>query len=204
MYIAFYLLVLFAATAMMVQQGLWSNAISLINIVISGLVAFTFYPPLTIYFDEMLDGQYTYLLDFVMIWALFVVTMLIIRAVTGFASKTRMRFKHPIDPVGGPLVGLIAAWVLAGIVLASLHASPMPKNAFGGSLVYSNADVDSASGLFKPDLGWLRFVEHVTKSDAFGHSGGNGFSAKAFVQIYADHREKFEKANASWIRVRRG
>jgi hypothetical protein len=158
---------------------------------------------LAIYLDEMLDGEFTYLLDFVTIWGLFVVTMVICRAVTGFASRTRMRFKHPIDPVGGPLVGLIAAWVLAGIVLASLHTSPMPKEAFGGSLVYSNSDVDSKSGLLKPDLAWLRFVERVTKSDAFGHSGGSGFSAKAFVQIYADHREKFQNANAPWIRVRR-
>jgi hypothetical protein len=203
MYTAFYVLVMFASTAMMVQQGLWSNAITLVNLIIGGLVAFGFYQPVSIYFDEMLGGEFTYLMDFVVIWALFVITSLICRLATGFASTTRMRFKHPIDPIGGPAVGLIAAWVLTGIVLASLHTSPMPKAAFGGSLVYSNSDVDSKSGLFNPDLGWLRFVEHVTKSDAFGHSGGSGFSAKAFVQIHADHREKFEKANAPWIRVRR-
>ena len=50
---------------MMVREGLWSNAITLVNIIISGLVAFGFYSPLVIYLDEMLDGQYTYLLDFV-------------------------------------------------------------------------------------------------------------------------------------------
>jgi len=202
MYIAFYLLVVFAGTAMMVQQGLWSNAISLVNIIISGLVAFTFYQPLTIYVDEMLDGEYTYLLDFVMIWALFVVTMVGARAVSGFASGTRMRFKHPIDPVGGPLVGFLAAWVLAGIVLASLHTSPMPKEAFGGSLVYSESDVASNSGVMKPDLAWLRFVEAMSAPEALGISGRK-FTAGGFVKIYADHREKFGKANAPWIRVRR-
>ena len=40
-----------------------------------------------------------------------------------------MRFKHPIDPVGGPLVGFIAAWVLASFTMATLHTSPMPKDA---------------------------------------------------------------------------
>jgi hypothetical protein len=49
----------------------------------------------------------------------------------------------------------------------------------------------------------LRFVERVTTPEAFGTSGGKAFSAKAFVKIHADHREKFEKANAGWIRVRR-
>jgi hypothetical protein len=49
----------------------------------------------------------------------------------------------------------------------------------------------------------LRFVERVTKSDGFGHSGSKGFSAKAFVKIYAEHRDAFGKADAGWIRVRR-
>lgn len=203
MYSVIYLAVWFAGSAMMVREGLWSNVISLINIIISGLVAFGFYQPITIYLDEMTDGQYTYLLDFVVIWGLFVITVLVCRAISGFASRTRMRFKHPIDPIGGPLMGELASWVLAAFVMATLHTSPMPKDAFGGGLVYTNSEVDSKFALFNPDLGWLRFVERVTKGDAFGHSGGSGFSAKAFVQIYADHREKFEKANASWIRVRR-
>lgn len=203
MYTAIYLAAWFAGSAMMVREGLWSNAITLVNILISGLVAFGFYSPLTVYLDEMLNGEYTYLLDFVVIWALFVITMLVCRLLTGLASKTRMRFKHPIDPVGGPLVGELASWVLAAFVMATLHTSPMPKDAFGGRLIYTPAEVQSSNALFNPDLGWLRFVERVTKSEAFGHSGGNGFSAEAFVQIYADHREKFGKANAPWIRVRR-
>lgn len=204
MYIAIYLAVLFASTAMMVREGMWSNAISLICILISGLVAFGFYSPLVIYLDEMLDGEFTYLLDFVVIWALFVIAMLICRAFTGMASKTRMRFKNPIDPIGGPVVGLIAAWALSAFAMATLHTSPMPKDAFGGALVRPAADVDSASALTNPDLGWLRFVERVTQPDAFGHSSGAGaFSAKAFVQIYADHREKYQQAKPPWIRVRR-
>lgn len=203
MYTVIYLAVWFAGSAMLVREGLWSNVISLVNILISGLVAFSFYSPLAIYLDEMLDGEFTYLLDFVTIWALFVITMLICRAATGLASTTKMRFKNPIDPVGGPLVGELASWALAAFVMATLHTSPMPKEAFGGSLVYTDSEVESNNALFNPDLGWLRFVQRVTKPDAFGHSSGGGFSAKAFVQIYADHREKYEKANASWIRVRR-
>ncbi|MGD9635673.1 MAG: CvpA family protein [Pirellulales bacterium] len=203
MYSAIYLATWFAGSSMMVREGLWSNAISLVNILISGLVAFGFYSPITVYLDEMLNGEYTYLLDFVVIWALFVITMLICRVLTGLASKTRMRFKHPIDPIGGPIVGELASWVLAAFVMATLHTSPMPKEAFGGRLVYTPAEVDSSFALFNPDLGWLRFVERVTKSDGFGRSGSKGFSAKAFVKIYAEHRDAFGKADAGWIRVRR-
>src|SRR5687767_11969988 len=128
MYWAVYLIVLFASLAMMVREGLWSNTIMLVNIIISGLVAFGFYSPLVIYLDEMADGEHTYWLDWAVIWALFVVAMVICRTATSIASKTRMRFKNPIDPIGGPLVGLIAAWVLAAFTLATLHVSPMPKD----------------------------------------------------------------------------
>src|SRR5262245_14902782 len=135
MFLAIYLIVLFAATAMMVREGLWSNSISLMNIIISGLVAFGSYARLTILVDVKLGGQYTYLLDFVVIWLLYVITMVICRTITGAASKTRMRFKHPIDPIGGPIIGFLAAWVLSTIVMATLHTAPMGKDAFGGGLV---------------------------------------------------------------------
>jgi len=203
MFWAVYLATFFAGTAMMVREGLWSNAISLVNILVSGLVAFAFYSPLAIYLDELLDGEYTYMIDFVCIWLLFVVTMVICRAATGFASRTRMRFKNPIDPVGGPLVGLVAAWALSAFVMATLHTAPMGKDAFGGGLVHTKSDVESRSSLLAPDLGWLRFVDRVTRPDAFGHAGRDVFSPWGFVSIYADHREKYDKAKPPWIRVRR-
>jgi len=204
MFWAIYLAVLFASWAMSVREGLWSNAISLVTIATSGLIAFGFYSPIAIYLDEMTNGQYTYLMDFLCLWALFVISMLVLRVIFGFASRTRMRFKHPIDPVGGPIVGLVSAWLMAAFVMATLHTAPMPKEAFSGGLVHSESEVASQSGLTAPDLGWLRFVERITGPDAFGKSGQKGFKAWAFVKIYADHREEFGKAKAPWILVRRG
>jgi uncharacterized membrane protein required for colicin V production len=200
MYWAIFFVAFFPTLAMMIQPGLWSNAITLTNILISGVVAFACYAPLATYLDEMLDGSYTYLLDFVCIWGLFVLTMLVSRTVTGMASGTRMRFKNPIDQVGGPVLALIGAWTMASLVTATLHTAPMPKDAFSGKLIHD--DVASASVLTSPDIGWLWFVQAVTQADSFGRSGG-GFSANAFVTIYADHREAFGKAAPKWIVVRR-
>ena len=140
----------------------------------------------------MSDGEHTYWLDFAVIWALYAATFVILRSVTAAASKTRMRFKHPIDPVGGPLVGFIAAWVLAAFTLATLHLSPMPKDAFSGKLVTSS-DVESASGMTSPDAAWLRFVERMSRPAALGVTPPNEFDAKAFVTIYSDRRAQFEK-----------
>jgi uncharacterized membrane protein required for colicin V production len=202
MFWAIYLAVLLGSWAMMVREGLWSNSIKLVNIITSGLVAFGFYSPLTIYLDEMTGGSNTYWLDFVIIWALFVVTMVILSELTKRASRTRMRFKNPIDPVGGPLVGLIAAWVLSAFVMATLHASPMPRDAFSGKLV-APAEVNSAFALTAPDAGWLKFVDRVAGLDALGPSDKKVFGGQGFVKIYGDHREQFSNAKAKWLRVPR-
>jgi uncharacterized membrane protein required for colicin V production len=194
MYWAIYGIVIFAGLAMTVREGVWSNTLTLISVIVSGLVAFGFYSPIVAYLDEeATSGQHTYWLDFAIIWALYAVSMIILRSLFAALSKTKLRFKHPIDPVGGPLVGFIAAWVLAAFTLATLHTSPMPKEQFGGKLVYS--DADTASFVTQPDAAWLRFVERINPSDALGSGSTDKFSAKGFVKIYTDRREKFDKAD---------
>lgn len=206
MFIAIYLIVWFVGSAMMAREGLWSNTITFVNIVVSGLVAFGFYAPLTIRIDEYTEGKNTYFLDFVVIWFLFSVTAVILRALTRLLSATRMRFKHPIDPIGGTVMSEIASWVLATIVMASLHTAPMGQDAFGGGLVKS-ADVANASGFFtfafqQPDAAWLKFMESMTAPTAFGNGVNNQFKARAWVQIYEEHRAAFDKSES--VRVRRG
>jgi uncharacterized membrane protein required for colicin V production len=196
-----YGIVVFAGLAMTVREGLWSNTLTLINVIISGLVAFGFYSPLVAYLDEdVTSGQHTYWLDFAVIWALYAVTMLVLRTLMAAASKTRLRFKNPIDTYAGPAVGFIAAWVLAAFALATLHTSPMPKNQFGGKLVYN--DADTASFITSPDAAWLRFIERVNPAAALGSGSTDGFSAKAFVKFYTERREKFDKSEG--LIVKRG
>jgi uncharacterized membrane protein required for colicin V production len=194
MYWAVYLIVLFAGLAMMVREGLWSNTIMLVNIIISGLVAFGFYMPLFQYINEELtDGQHRLWLSFAVIWVLYAVAMVISRALTGAASRTRMRFKNPIDPVGGPLMGLVAAWVLAAFTLATLHTSPLPKDSFSGKLTAGN--IASASWATSPDVTWLRFVEKMADPQALG-VGTKEFSAERFIKMYEDMRGEFEQASS--------
>lgn len=190
----FYGIVLFVGLAMTVREGLWSNTITLVSIIVAGMVAFGFYSPLVVYVDEeMTDGQHTYWLDYAVVWALFCVAIVVLRVMGGAASKTRMRFKHPIDPVGGPLMGLIAAWVLATFALATLHVSPMGKDAFGGKLV-TQSDVQNAFALTQPDAAWLRFVERMSATTGFGSGSTQDFSAPDWVKFYSDRRVAFEKS----------
>ncbi len=194
MFLAFYGIIVFAALAMMVREGLWSNTITLFSIIIAGLIAFGFYSPIVVYVnEEMTDGQHTYWLDYAILWALYAVAIILLKALAGAASRTRMRFKHPIDSIGGPLVGFIAAWVLASFALATLHVSPMPKDAFGGGLVKDN-DMATASAFMQPDAAWLRFIERMSADTSFGSASTTGFTAKTWVKFYSERRAALEKS----------
>ena len=126
MYYAFLLIPWAATFGWTVQLGLWSNAILLAQVFMSGLIAFGFYQPLAVVIDEATEGSYTYFMDFLSIWALFCGAMLILKIIDGALSKKQMRFHQRVDQIGGPLVGFCAGAVMSGIVLASLHTAPLP------------------------------------------------------------------------------
>ena len=109
-----------------------------------------------------------------------------------------MRFKNPIDPIGGPVVALSlppGCWRRSSWPRCTPRRCRRTRSAAAWSTPTTTWIRQIA--LFNPDLGWLRFVERVTRPDGFGHaSGSGGFSAKAFVQIYADHREKYRQGQA--------
>ena len=204
MYSVVYALVVFAGLAMTVREGLWSNTLTLLNVLIAGLFAYGFYAPLAGWLDVQLDGAFTYVIDYVVVWALFIIVMLILRTICKSASTTRMRFRHPIDPIGGPLLGFIVSWALAGFVMATLHMAPLSKEAFGGALIHTDADIESKSALTAPDLGWLRFVQRVSREVSLGTGGTDRFSVAEYMVAYQVHRAAFDQATTSWLRVKRG
>lgn len=188
MYYAVVGIVSFATLAMTAREGIWSNTVTLINIIFSGLIAFGLYAPLTSFVDGLLGGQFTYVLDFLMIWTLFVVTMLITRLCTDRLSRTKLRLKYPLDTIGGPLVGLLTAYVMTSLLAATLHTAPLTHDTMGGKLVYP-----PTSGKL-PGIAWLSFVERVSEPDGLGSGGGATFNADKFAETYFDHRKKLDAA----------
>lgn len=177
----------FATFAMMVQLGLWSNMITTINIVISGLVAFGYHQALGKLVVDNIEtaGQYTFLLDFICLWLVYILTFILLqRGLTGFLSRTRMRFKHPIDVVGGPAVALLAGWIVASLVGSSLHIAPFDEDAFGGHFTQERSSV-----MTNPDLAWLQFTQTTLSPDRLGTSG------KAFRSVdYRTDARKMRRA----------
>ena len=106
--------ILFAAIAMTIGEGLWSNTISLLLVTVAGLFGLVGGIPLGTWGLEMADQDpsFTWYFVFGGIWGVFFFSLLIMRLFADRLSQTRMRFLPILDKIGGPLMGLFVATML--------------------------------------------------------------------------------------------
>lgn len=119
--------VFFAGLAMSVNEGLWSNTISLLCILISGLAGVTAGVPLGAMILEKSgkDDSFAWYFIFAGIWGVFVLTLLVLRILTDKASRVRVRFLPLVDKIGGVLMGLLVATMLASFAAYTLVRVPI-------------------------------------------------------------------------------
>lgn len=205
MYYTFVGILFFIGFAMLVQNGIWNNLISLFSIVIAGLVAYGVHQPLVVMADEYTGGSYTYLLDFPILWGVFALTVGILKQVANFLSRNRVNFADNVDNYGGAGIAALGAYSLMAFSMSTLHAAPLSYDVMGGAFEYglkpSEAEqkLDEASGLTTPDVVWLRLTESVLSQEAFGAAG---FSKKLFVSGHGNHRKKFGELKESIVKRR--
>src|SRR5215472_13274028 len=101
------LVVLFAVVAMLIREGLWSNAIMFFNVMTAAMLASNYYEPLADWLDRKWQG-YTYIFDFLALWAIFAAVLVVLRLITDKVSRVKVRFKMPVEWAGGIFFAL---WV---------------------------------------------------------------------------------------------
>ena len=117
----------FAGVAMTVGEGLWSNTISLLCVLISGLAGATAGVPLGMMLmkqAEQVDDNAWYFI-FAGMWGVFGLSMLLLRIVADKASKTRVRFIPILDKLGGIAMGLVVAVMLTSFAAFTLWSAPI-------------------------------------------------------------------------------
>lgn len=187
--------VLFWTLAMAVREGLWHNLMLACNITLASVIAFGFYQPLTILIDEASGGQYTYLLDLVVFWLLFVLAIALLKELGKLLSPTQVKFLHPVNKFGGPAMALVCAIMMTCITAASLHMAPLPLETMGGAL--ADADVPDEPLPLNPsaDIAFLGAANLFTTQAGLGDGGL--FSAPQWVEDYADRRKRWEEVRKS-------
>jgi hypothetical protein len=182
------LLVIFVAVAAVLWfQGLWNNAISLVNTLLAGMIATNFYEPIV---KEILkqDNSLTYVFDCVILWALFGISFTFLRLATDLLSHERVKFIMPVEMAGRSILAIMVAWVFLCFATFTIHTAPIQANAFNGAF----QTPDSTSFLlFRPGQQWTAFVQ--TWSAGALQNGGRQFDPDGdVVHKYFQRRRNFE------------
>lgn len=193
MYVSLVLvIILFVCVAMLVREGLWSNALTFVNVLLAGLVATTQWEVVANWLDDQIPSG-TYLWDFVALWLTFIVTFTILRAVTDLTSRVRVRFKLPLDWAGGILFALLVGWAMVCFTSTTLHTAPLAEHFLAGQF-YDTPDDRIFLGMAAPDRQWLGWVGTVSAGTLSPGESGEAFpTAEEFIARYAKRRKQYEK-----------
>jgi uncharacterized membrane protein required for colicin V production len=149
-------IICFASTAM---QGVWNNAITLVNVVLAAMLATNYWEPVASWLDNW-NHRYTYLWDFLAIWLVFGAAFLILRAFSDKMSQIKVRFFKWVDWVAGILLSAWASWIMVCFTAMSLHLAPLAPSFMLGSF-----QPQPESTMFMgmaPDRQWLALVQKVS------------------------------------------
>jgi hypothetical protein len=210
MFLFLFLLFVIVAAALWFQ-GLWSNAVTLINLLVAMLIATNLWEPICTLIESFGAGSFTYLLDFVVLWFLFVFSFVFLRLITDLLSRTRVKFEMPVEMAGRSILAIWCAWLVVCFTAFSLQMAPLNTPTPMGAWSTPN----QASFLFvSPDRLWLRFMQSRSRGAlARGNFSGTSHPSDQAANVeafdpqsefplkYRDRRAKY--ANAEAMRVNR-
>ncbi len=144
--------------------------------------------------------SYTYVWDFLAIWGLFSIFLLVLRTLTDQVSKVKVRFLKLADQIGGTVFAFLIGWVMICFTMMSLHTAPLAK-----TFLFGGFDVSQPMFLgLKPDQKWLGFVQMESDGAFCRSEPGHKFDPDGtFIRRYADRRAKVQEniAQKNSIRV---
>ena len=179
--------------AMLWNEGMWTNCVNLVNVLLAALIAMNYWEPVAA-FAESRMASYTYVLDYLSLWLLFFVAFIVLRAATDALSKTQVKFKMPVEQTGRVLSVVLIGWVMVCFFLATLHTAPLARTAVRGS--FEATPMSNNFLGFAPDRMWLGYVQYRSKT-ALSNPQPVVFDEKAeFIFKYGARRERFSKEPA--------
>ena len=135
-------------------QGLWSALIVWINMLLAMMVAFNYFEPLAD-FVESQEPSYTYLVDFLSLWGLFVLAYGLLRVLSDMLSRRRVAFDFWTETVGRGIMALWVGWLFVGFLCASLHTAPLGPQPMGFQQAPSSGNFLGMA----PGKQWLAFMQ---------------------------------------------
>jgi hypothetical protein len=184
------LFVVFVAVfASLMNSGLWSNTITLVNVITAALIATNYYEPVADWLDRQ-EPSLTYIWDLTAIWLLFGFAMVGLRAVTDYMSQVKVRFFMPVEKAGGILMAIWVAWMVVCFTTMTLHTAPLARHFMG----FQREPTSKMLFGLAPDRLWLAWVHKESKGALARFSGAAPFDAQGdFIVRYSNRRGDYEK-----------
>ena len=184
--------VFFICFAMLFNEGLWTNAVTLINAVIAGLIATNFFEMGAAWLEEQ-ASTIKYMTDVIAFWVIFGVCFFLFRLATDQISTVKVRFRKPVETAGSVIFACWVGWLMISFSLISLHIGPFPVSPFGGTF-QETPETKMVLGT-GPDRLWLGFVHHLSRGGSLDRISASApdFDPRAdFILRYGARRATFE------------
>ncbi len=120
-----------ACAASLYQEGMWGNALNVVNVTLAGLIAFNFFEPMARGLEGMIPAMAFYH-DFLALWVVFCISLMILRTATKLISRVKVRFVALVDRIGSGSLAALVGWIMVCFTTASLHTAPLARNFLWG------------------------------------------------------------------------
>jgi hypothetical protein len=156
MFYVFFFLLFVIVVAATWFCGFWSNVLTFINMLLAGIVATNLWEPLCNNGEVERPSPFTYLLDFLAIWFVFLSAFALFRMITDYISRYKVQFHIAMEMVGRTLASIAIALLFMSFTMFTLHLSPLPVAPFGQVLGMPPRAIS-------PDSWWLAFIGYTSR-----------------------------------------
>ena len=185
----FCLVIIAICLSINLSEGLWSNTVTLVNVMFAAIIATNYFEPAADFFADQAPS-FIYFAEFLSLWGIFMLSILVIRILTDKISRVKVRFKLPVEQTGRIVSGLLIGWVMVCFTVFSLHVAPLKRNNFGGAFAKSPT---SSNFFMSPDRLWLGFMQSRSEG-ALSTDPVNAFDPQSeFIVKYGQRRQNFSK-----------
>jgi uncharacterized membrane protein required for colicin V production len=145
---------------MQYRNGLFTSVAMIIQVLLAGLVAFSFWEPIADELDAYWsDGRMAGYEDAIVLVGLFCLTLGGLRLVTNRLNKMMIDFNWHVQQVGGPAAGLITGYLVSGFLVCVFQTLPIEENFL--TFTMRKTDEPGLRRYLPADRVWLALMRHA-------------------------------------------
>ena len=175
--------------------GFWNNMLTMINCLLAALIATNAYPAISEFVVNLDkdENSFAYVGDFVGLWAVFVISFMLLRGFTDSLSKYRLKFDIITEMAGRTVFSIGTAIVMLCFTNFTLQLAPLDQELFSESGKPTSATDAAVSSL--PDQMWIGYAQYASTGPlSSGSEIPNTFYEAAKQYRYDNKAFKDERA----------